>query len=332
MRNGILFLSTLIAALASLAPTSFAQLADRVNTIDGFELEAAEDAYFNAVQCETPADTGYEIVLSTVAGEPTGDVYLWAGKENGNCQTNENRLNTSENCREIEGNPRTIQPNSLITDLTLQELLNTGVVSCDSSGLSGTPYEVFAFRDADPGSDNIPETDYGISAIKVDVEPPAQLNMTNDDSLLGEQFVLTWSNVTDEIEFYRFYRNDTDDPATATLLENITADQNASSKSISASELNLALGDTTYLFVAAVDKAFQTAATGSGTAGAIGNEGPLSTGTQVSFVETAGFCDATGTCSGCSASPMALMGGDANVLLGFLGLVLAVVFRRRLRW
>jgi len=324
MRNGFLFLSTFAAALTVLTPASFAQLTDRVNQIDGFVLEAEEIAYFNAEQCDTPAETTYEIRLSTEAGTAVNQVYLWAGTQNGQCNLNSNRTDITANCREITGNPRTVNIDSLISGLTLQELADTGVVTCSSSGLEGTPYEVFAFRNDDPGSTDVPESDYGISTLTVDVTPPAELIVTNADPLMGQSFVISWTRPTDQIEFYRFYQSDTDDAATATLL-NITAGENATNQTITAQQLGMAEGDTTYLYVSAIDKAFQIAS------GGIGNEGPLSTSTQANAIATSGFCDATGSCTGCSVSPLALASGGAGTAEWLLGLVFAVALGWRLR-
>jgi len=324
MRNRFLFLSTLAAALTVLAPVAFAQLVDRVNQIDGAVLEAEEIAYFNTEQCSVPVATTFEIRLSTEAGTVVSRVYLWAGTQNGECNLNSNRTDITANCREIAGNPRTVDIDSLISGITLQELVDTGVTTCDSSGLEGTPYEVFAFRNDDPGSTDVPPTDYGISTITIDVTPPDELNINNPDTLVGQSFVISWTRPTDQIEFYRFYRSDGDDAATATLL-NVTAGENATSQTLTAQGLGLGAGETTYLYVSAVDKAFQIASNG------IGNEGPLSVSTQVNAVETTGFCDATGTCSGCSVSPMTLLGGDRSAFTWIVGLAFALVFGWRLR-
>jgi hypothetical protein len=332
MRNRFLFLSTLAAALSALAPTSFAQLVDRVNQIDGFVLEAEEIAYFNATQCDVPEDTTYELRLSTDAGAAVSQVYLWAGKQNGECHLNSNRTDITANCREIVGNPRTVQPDSLIIDLTLQELIDTGVVACDTSGLEGTPYEIFAFRTSDPGSTDVPQSDYGISLVTIDVMPPNELNVTNGSPLIGQNFVIAWTRPTDQIEFYRFYCSDDDDPVTAMLLS-ITAGENATSQTITDAQLMLEGCNTvsTFLYVSAVDKAFQLASPG------IGNEGPLSSSTEVSVMPTSGVCGDPAVnpgaveCSGCSMSPMMLATGQPGPMVWLIGLVFAIAVGRRLR-
>ncbi|MBW2686998.1 MAG: hypothetical protein JRE19_13945 [Deltaproteobacteria bacterium] len=176
MRNRLLFLFALLGALNALVPTSFAQLADRVNQIDGFVLEAEEIAYFNEAQCSVSDSTTYQLRLSTEAGTAVSQVYLWAGKQNGECNLNANRTDITANCREITGNPRTLEPDSLLSGLTLQELIDTEIATCDSSGLEGTPYEVFAFRNTDPGSTDVPESDYGISHLTIDVRHFASHN------------------------------------------------------------------------------------------------------------------------------------------------------------
>jgi hypothetical protein len=327
MRNRFLFLFTLAAALTALAPTSFAQLADRVNQIDGFVLEAEEIAYFNEAQCGVSDSTTYQLRLSTEAGTAVSQVYLWAGTQNGECNLNANRTDITANCREITGNPRTLEPDSLLSGLTLQELIDTEIATCDSSGLEGTPYEVFAFRNTDPGSTDVPESDYGIAHLTIDVAPPNQLSVTNGNTLVGQNFTISWTRPTDQIEFYRFYCSDDDDPGTATLTS-ITAGENATSQTISAAQLGPEGCDatTTYLYVSAVDKAFQIASPG------IGNEGPLSRSTQVNVEATSGFCDDPDVdCSGCSVSPMILANGQPGSGIWVLGLVFAVVCAWRFR-
>lgn len=326
MRVAFLIGCAVVAVGGAWVPTASAQLNDRFNRIDGFVLEAEETAYFNIEQCEDPAATTYELRLSTQAGTSVTQVYLWAGRENGECNLNSNRTDITPNCREIAGNPRTLEPDSLISGLTLQELIDTQVVTCDTSGLQGTPYEIFVFRDSDPGSTDVPETDYGIASFRVDVTPPAKLNITNDSVLVGQSFVLSWTRPTDLIELYRFYRSDDGDPANAAVLDGVTADQNATSRTITAQQLGLGDGETTYLHVAAVDQAFQIE---SGARG--GNVGELSDGTQVNAVATSGFCDATGECTGCSVSPMDLTDPKTLPTAALFGLLLgtALGWRRR---
>lgn len=301
MRAGSLSLAILALSICA---TAQAQQNDRVNRIDGFVLEATEDAWFNEDQCADPSGTNYQLRISTQTGTSVTSVYLWAGRENGQCNLNDNRTDIQENCREIAGNPRTVEPDNLISNLTLQELVDTGVVDCDSSGLEGTPYEIFAFRNSDPGSTGVAESDYGIAPIIVDVTPPAALNINSDLTQVGSNFSIQWTRPTDNIWIYRFYENDVDDADTATLLESITAGQNETSKTISAANLGIGVGETKYVYVAAQDRAFIESSGANG-----GNLGPLSVGTQVNAVETAGVCSATGDCGGCS---VATMGGAAR--------------------
>lgn len=323
MRGASFFAAILIASLST---TARAQQADRINRIDGFVLEATEDAWFNAEQCADPSSTTYELRITTGAGVAVTQVYLWAGREQGNCQEFENRMTTSESCREMAGNPRTVEPDNLISGLTLQELLDTGVVTCDTSGLQGTPYEIFAFRNSDPGSTDVPGTDYGIAPIIVDVAPPAELSITNNLTQVGQSFGISWTRPTDNIWIYRFYESDVDDPETARLIQNITAGQNETSQTIRASDLGMEVGDTKYIFVAAQDRAFIESSGANG-----GNLGPLSVGTQVNAITTTGFCEATGDCTGCSVSPLSLRDPATASTILWMGLALAVILARRRR-
>lgn len=323
MRVGSLSLAVFAMSICA---TAQAQQSDRVNRIDGFVLDATEDAWFNEDQCADPSNTTYQLRISTQTGASVTNVYLWAGRENGECNLNDNRTDIQENCREIAGNPRTVEPDNLISNLTLQELVDTGVVACDTSGLEGTPYEIFAFRNSDPGSTDVPEGDFGISPIIVDVTPPAALNINSDVTQVGSNFSIQWTRPTDNIWIYRFYENDVDDAETATLLENVTAGQNETSKTISAANLGMGVGDTRYLYVAAQDRAFIESSGANG-----GNLGPLSVGTQVNFVETAGVCSATGDCGGCAVATIDRAARDVGsaILVISLAAIALAGWRRR---
>jgi len=105
------------------------------------------------------------------------------------------------------------------------------------------------------------------------------------------------------------------------------ADQNASSKTITAGQLGMTTGDTKYLFARAADNAFQLSSGDNG-----GNEGELSTSTQVNAVETSGACGETCGGNGCSVAPMWDVGGELGWFAGLVGLGFAIsVGRRRLR-
>jgi len=96
--------------------------------------------------------------------------------------------------------------------------------------------------------------------------------------------------------------------------------------SLSAAQLGLSQpGDKAYVFMQAYDQAFVSDPLG-------GNQSELSEGVEVTFVNTVGFCESTGDCSGCSAAPMNLasMHGPSGILW-MLGLLASVTFvwRRR---
>jgi hypothetical protein len=125
------------------------------------------------------------------------------------------------------------------------------------------------------------------------------------------------------IQRWSFLYSDTDDPTTAAPL-GITASLNDRSRTISAADLGLAGGESGYVFMTAFDQAFVSNELG-------GNESEVSEGVMVTNVEVTGVCDATGECSGCSASPMSLAGGPSQIawVLGLLLPVAYVVRRRR---
>jgi hypothetical protein len=243
-----------------------------------------------------------------------------------------NRNQTNAPCAEIQPNPRVVGSNFLVSGLTLADLLNAQsganqIVTCDSSGLQGTPYEIYAFRQAPGGSDVDPST-YGIATFDVDVEAPAIPNV-NTTPQRQTNFNISWSNPDppDKIQLWTFYVSDTDDPSTAVQLDGITASQSDLSKTISAQQLGLSLGESAYVFVAAYDQAFVSVANVVEQA----NLGDLSSPVPVTYVEVGGFCDATGDCSGCSVSPMILPNGQPSQGLFLAGLLLAVLGVWRLR-
>ena len=96
--------------------------------------------------------------------------------------------------------------------------------------------------------------------------------------------------------------------------------------SLSATQLGLTdPGDTAYVFMQAYDQAFVSNSLG-------GNQSELSDGVEVTFVNTVGFCEGTGDCTGCSAAPMNLASTHGpSGIVWILGLLASMTFvwRRR---
>ena len=157
MRNGFLFFSVLTAALTALAPTSFGQTEqiDAITKINGETLTSDNaDVYFNAQNCADPAATLYDLTLTN--GNGITQAYLWAGVQNGLCNENAKRTDTQELCRPMASStPVNVGDNATIVDLTLQELVDTGIVDCANTALEGQPYEIYAFRSEDPGGNDV---------------------------------------------------------------------------------------------------------------------------------------------------------------------------------
>jgi hypothetical protein len=361
MKYGLLFLGWLTGALLALAPTAFAQAVDRISSINGDSGFASDEQtrYFNREDCglggaggtggtggtgavggsggtggsqaapkADPSETTFEIRLDNTGGA-LSTVFLWVGKQNAQCNLASNRNETMGTCAELSGNPRSVGSNFLVSGLTLQDLLDaraggTEIVTCESSGLTGTPYEIFGFRNQDPGAGDVEASAYGIAEFYVDVEPPNPPLISTDPQRQAT-FNITWGDPDppDLIQRWSFLFSDTDDPLTAAPL-GITASLNERSQTISAATLGLAAGGSGYIFMTAFDQAFVSNELG-------GNESEVSEGVMVTNVEVTGVCDATGECSGCSASPMSLAGGSGQIawVLALLLLVACVVRRRR---
>jgi len=327
MRNRFLFLSTLLAALPLLAPAAFAQvtMVDAITKIDGeTPVASAATVYFNAAHCADAAFTVYDVTL--VNGDGVTQVYMWAGVQNGNCNENDKRTDQQLLCRPMaSSNPRTVGDNATVADLLLEELVDTGVVDCNNTALEGQPFEIYSFRNEDPGGNDVMPNGYGIASFVVDVTPPEQLTITSAPEQEGSTFTVSWNTPIDSnsIAQYKLYQGDSADPSTARDT-GVTVGLNAKSISVSASALGLASEASTYLFVSAVDIAAVTIGDG--------NEGGLSESTFVTAADTVGFCDdPTVDCSGCSVSPMMLANGQPSSGAWLLGLVFAVICGWRLR-
>jgi len=328
MRNRFLFLLALGAALPAFGPTTYAQASvDLITTIndEGF-LSDTQERFFNAVNCADPAGTSFQERIVTSPGTPVSQVYLWVGGQNSECNLEANRTDiTANRCRPVlDEAAQTVDANNLLNGLTLADLTDTGLVDCANTALQGQPYELYAFRSTPPGAMDVPAENYGVATFKVDVTAPTPPNVSTEPPGLGESFTMTWPQPTDDLQLYRFYRNDVEDnPDTAILIEGVTADLNATSQNFTAAGLGLEQDESTYLYATAVDKA--SAVPGNG------NESDKSAGWMVTAAETAGFCDATGACTGCSVSPLSMIGGAQSSAAWMLGLLFAAVGVWRLR-
>jgi|GEM_PF-1738833 len=330
MQRQILFLLTLIAPSLGLSQNAFAQdrdpsLSDLIISIDGEVFVSVDQTrYFNAVNCEDPSTTTFQVRIDNAAGNRVNQVYVWVGQANANCNRGENRTDvTSNRCQPVAGGAaQTVDVNNTLNGLTLADLTDTDteIVDCANTALQGQPYNLFVFR-TPPGAVDVPPDQFGIADFYVDVTPPNPPVLRNSSPGLGESFVLEWQQPTDNIQNYLFYRSDDGNPDTATQIEGATADLNSTSMGFTASGLGLALGESTTLYVSAVDKA--SVIPGEG------NQGDLSEGWPVTAAETIGFCDATGNCTGCSAAPIALAAGGPSSVAWALAALFALGYVRR---
>jgi hypothetical protein len=142
-----------------------AQEQDAITCINGeAPTTDAGTIYFNAENCANAANTVYDVTL--VNGDGVTQIYMWAGVQNGECQLNDNRTDVQLLCRPMaSSNPRAVGDNATVFDLTLQELVDTGIVDC--TALEGQHYEIYSFRDEDPGGRDVPTESYGVAQFKV---------------------------------------------------------------------------------------------------------------------------------------------------------------------
>jgi hypothetical protein len=158
----------------------------------------------------------------------------------------------------------------------------------------------------------------------VDAQPPNQ-SLVNTTPQRQSSFNITWSDPdpADDIQLWSFWFSDIDDPDTAIEL-GITASLTDRSKSISAvNDLNLAEGESGYIFMTAFDQAFVSNNDG-------GNQSELSDGVMVTNISVAGFCDLSNDCGGCSVSRVNLAGGGGGP--GPVAWMLALLFAMACAW
>ncbi len=283
----------------------------------------------SAVQKANPSDVAIEIRLSQTSA--VTDVFLWVSGENGGCEQVVNRDETRVTCAEVPGNPRSVRTNFLVGDLTLQDLLDaragtTEIVDCESSGLKGTPYEIFVFRDNAPGGGDVDASAYGIASFLVDVQPP-NAPLINTAPQEAATFNITWGepDPPDLVQTWSLWFSDTDD-SSAAVEQGLTASLNERSMSVSASSLGLADGEFGYIFMTVFDQAFVSNDLSGG------NESEFSESVKVTSTAVAGVCDVSDVCSGCSISTETLTSGSApSPLAWVLGLLLIAACVWRLR-
>ena len=143
---------------------------DAITCING-EAPATDagTVYFNSEDCADAANTVYDVTLANPDG--VTQIYMWVGVQNGECQLNDKRTDLQLLCRPMaSSNPRTVGDNATVFDLTLQELVDTGIVDC--TALEGQHYEIYSFRNEDPGGNDVPPDGYGVAPFKVGVTLP----------------------------------------------------------------------------------------------------------------------------------------------------------------
>jgi hypothetical protein len=118
-----------------------AQEQDAITCINGeAPTTDAGTIYFNAENCANAANTVYDVTLANAGGVTR--IYMWVGVQNGDCQLNDNRTDLQLLCRPMaSSNPRTVGTvgdNATVFDLTLQELVDTGIVDARRSKGSTT--------------------------------------------------------------------------------------------------------------------------------------------------------------------------------------------------
>ena len=316
-------IATLLFLLPLISASSVsAQLVDVIDTINGESVADLTTKYFNIANCEDPSTTTFVMSLSNTVGSTLDGDWVWVSAENTNCEDGNTRTNsTTVVCTEATdpANPQAVGTDNLVT-MTLSQLTSpaNSVFDCSASGLRGTRYDIFNFRVA-PGNNTIDPANFGIAPVTIDVVAPNPPDVTSSD-LRGSTFTIRWNspNPADDLEEYLFFQNSVDDRDGAVQIAGETANQDATSKTISASALGLAEDESAFVFVAAVDMAL--------------NVGERSRGVMVTAIPTQGFCGASGECDGCTATRLSpARAASTWGLLTILALLGLVCVRRLVR-
>jgi len=332
MYKQFIFLAVLAGALGSNAPNASAQAVDSISSINGESFDSnAQLRYFNGRDCGLdpgagPEDTTFELRLENTGTSAT-QVWLWTGAAGAQCESLDQRQNEFLGlCAEIAGNPRAIGTNSLVQGLTLQDLIDAkagpnDIVQCDSSGLTGTPYQIFAFRNQPP-SGEVAAEGYGVADFFVDVQSPAA-PLVNASPQTGSTFIISWANPNppDEINAWLAWYSDTSDPSTAMATDLFTT---LSDRSINISPGDIGLsepGDSAYVFMQAYDQAIISNDTSE--QALAGNRSELSEAVEVTLIDDGGVdagvdagepSEPSGGSGGCSTSRAAVPGRAAWLL------------------
>jgi len=324
MDKQFVFLAVLAGALGSNAPNASAQAVDSISSINGQSFDfSGQLRYFNRRDCGLdpgagPEETSFGLRLENT-GTPATEVWLWTGVAGAQCQTLEQRqLESAGLCAEVAGNPRPVGLNDTLTGLTLQDLIDAtagsnDIVQCESSGLTGTPYQIFVFRNEPPSGDVAAEG-YGVAEFFVDVESPAA-PLVDTSPQEASTFTISWANPNppDEINAWQAWYSDSDDPSTA-MAADIVARLAHRSINIAASQLGLSEpGDTAYVFMQAYDQAIISNDTPE--QALAGNQSELSEPVELTLIDDGGVdagvdagepSEPSGGSGGCSTSRAAL--------------------------
>jgi hypothetical protein len=283
--------------------------------------------FFNKAQCDARDTTDY--ILTLVSSGGVSNAYLWVAEKNNNCQESDSR-NDIEVCAQLPNSqPQIVDDNGNIPGLLLSELLATNIVDCDNGVDIGIEYELYAFRNEPPGTNLVLPADYGVAEFTVDVVAPTKLTITSAAELTGSSFTIVWNKPSDSANVPRFnvYQGSNEDGSDVNVGVDTpvaTSGLDSDNATVNATTLGLGEGESTYLFVTAVDDASVNVGDG--------NESELSDATLAVFAATAGFCDDPAVdCSGCSVSPWVLANGQPSSGLWVVGLVFAIVVGWRLR-
>lgn len=236
------------------ANTGTAQPPDRISSINGGPI-LGPLAYFNAAHCADSANTVYDLAI--VAGGFVRRAYVWVGAEPANCHLGERRTNTPDACVALPGNPLAIDERSrVIEGLSLQDLIDTGVVECENSATDGELFQSYSFRSEAPGSGDVDVNRDKVADFVVDVVPPEQPVITSPLEQTGLDFVIEWETPSDveSISFFGLYASNREDPSAAVANGLVdTAPSTNLSASIRVEQLDLVRGDEVFLYVAAID-------------------------------------------------------------------------------
>lgn len=259
---------SICTVLFLLSSTAAAQDVLSVTDIGGESVSSSDIARVGIAECEST--TPVLATVTTLMG--TDEVDLWYGV-NLNCNTVEERDELDGGCEHIGHADTSINEFTI----TIQDLIAAETTTCDSNTNAVVVYALYTTTNANRAAVD----GYGTVTLEFDgVRPNAPEITEANQSVSGDsQAELNWEAITDEDASFEVLRGTScgGPPPVGDEAALLETAQGSRSATVNPADLGLSEGQSTALYVVAVDLA--------------GNRSVVSTEICVNRVAVAGFCD-----------------------------------------